>query len=197
MQPNANGKCDVESAPVQKQPGSTKTKEYYEATILFFCHACMVLLMHHGLHGQGKPYSMFLHDSNLDPALTCHLIFLTVLGCVCWWIDNMVAIKKPLHHVLVGILAFISIIVGVFLSIIRFPTSLPDFASIEATYCLNRLNSYSGTLYSFILRNYWLLEISFVLVDSLSILAEGTVIVAAFSWWRLSREMMVPSKSSA
>ena len=83
---------------------------------------------------------------------------------------------------------------GVFLYIIRFPTSLPDFASIEATYCLN---SYSGTLYSFILRNYWLLEILFVLGDSLSILAEGTVIVAAFSWWRLSREMMVPSKSSA
>ena len=47
MQPIANGKRDDgESAAVQKQPGSTKTKEYYEAAILFFVHAYLILSMH-------------------------------------------------------------------------------------------------------------------------------------------------------
>lgn len=49
MQPIANGKRDDgESAAVQKQPVSTKTHEYYEATILFFVHAYLILSMHLG-----------------------------------------------------------------------------------------------------------------------------------------------------
>ena len=47
MQPIANGKRDDgESAAVQKQPGSTKTHENYEAAILFFVHAYLILSMH-------------------------------------------------------------------------------------------------------------------------------------------------------
>lgn len=38
-------------------------------------------------------------------------------------------------------------------------------------------------------------EISLVLIDSLLIFAKGIVILVAFSWWRLSREMKVPSKT--
>jgi hypothetical protein len=83
---------------------------------------------------------------------------------------------------------------GVFLFVSRFPTSLPDFDALSkvATCCLN---SDWGTLCSFIIRNYWLLEISLVLIDSLLIFAKGIVILVAFSWWRLSREMKVPSKT--
>ena len=47
MQPIAKGKRDDgESAAVQKQPGSTKTHENYEAAILFFVHAYLILSMH-------------------------------------------------------------------------------------------------------------------------------------------------------
>lgn len=58
MQPVANEKCDdVESASVQKQPGSTKGQKCYEATSLIFSHAIIILCMH---LGQVKKQSFIL-----------------------------------------------------------------------------------------------------------------------------------------